>query len=172
MWFYAIRNRIKDWSLDLTNSISNKFLKQIPPRASNPISVYSTLAKWKFMGELDFADMYWQLKLRLETMHDKQQLQYLCIRTACGTLAYARAPIGLLGMDAVQEELTDKLLGDLVIDGKVAKVADNVYFGGETIEELHQVFEEIIQRCHCADLRIKPSKINLNIKHADILGLH
>ena len=150
----------------------NKFLKQIPPKASNPMTIYTSLAKWKFLGELDFTDMYWQLHLRLQTNHDKRQLQYLCIRTASGTLAYARAPIGLLGMDAVQEELTDKLLGDLVLKGAVAKVADNVYFGGSTLTELHEVFEEIVHRCQLSNLRLKPSKIFLNIKHADILGLH
>ena len=150
----------------------NKFLKQIPPKASNPMTIYTSLAKWKFLGELDFTDMYWQLHLRLQTNQDKRQLQYLCIRTASGTLAYARAPIGLLGMDAVQEELTDKLLGDLVLRGAVAKVADNVYFGGSTLAELHEVFEEIVHRCQLANLRLKPSKIFLNIKHADILGLH
>ena len=150
----------------------NKYLKQIPPKASNPMSVYTSLAGWKYLGELDFTDMYWQLHMRLTTNLDRKQLQYLCIRTACGTLAYARAPIGLLGMDAVQEELTDKLLGDLVIKGSVAKVADNVYFGGETLADLHIVFEEIVKRCHLANLRLKPSKVALNIKHADILGLH
>ena len=150
----------------------NKFLKQIPPKASNPMTVYTSLARWKFLGELDFTDMYWQLQVRLNTNLDKKQLQYLSIRTACGTLAYARAPMGLLGMDAVQEELTDKLLGDLVVKGLVAKVADNIYFGGASIADLHLVFEEIVSRCHLANLRLKPSKISLNIKQADILGLH
>ena len=150
----------------------NKFLKQIPPKASNPMTVYTSLARWNFLGELDFTDMYWQIQVRLFSNLDKKQLQYLSIRTACGTLAYARAPMGLLGMDAVQEELTDKLLGDLVVQGSVAKVADNIYFGGDTLADLHLVFEEIVSRCHLANLRLKPSKIFLNIKQADILGLH
>ena len=84
----------------------NKFLKQIPPKATNPMTLYTSIASWNYMGELDFSDMYWQLKMRLDTHQDKQQLQYLCIRTACGTLAYARAPMGLIGMDAVQESST------------------------------------------------------------------
>ena len=150
----------------------NKFLRQIPPKASNPMTLYTSIASWTYMGECDFTDMYWQIKLRMDTNQDKQQLQYLCIRTACGTLAYARAPMGLLGMDAIQEELTDKLLGDLVIKGSVAKVADNVYFGSDTLDGFLDVFHNIISRCNQANLRLKPSKIKLNIKHADILGLH
>ena len=150
----------------------NKFLKQIPPKATNPMTLYTSIASWNYMGELDFSDMYWQLKMRLDTHQDKQQLQYLCIRTACGTLAYARAPMGLIGMDAVQEELTDKLLGDLVVKGSVAKLADNVYFGSDSLDGLLDVFHDIVSRCHQANLRLKPSKIQLNIKHADILGLN
>ena len=34
------------------------------------------------------------------------------------------------------------------------------------------MFEEIVSRCHIANLQLKPSKIFLNIKQADILGLH
>ena len=79
------------------------------------------------MAELDFRDMYWQIKFNLDTMKDRKQLEFLCIRTIGGTLAYARGPNGLLGMDVYCEELTDKLLDDLVLQGKVAKIADNVY---------------------------------------------
>ena len=80
--------------------------------------------------------------------------------------------MGLIGMDTVQEELTDKLLGDLVIKGSVAKLADNVYFGSDSLDGLLDVFHDIVSRCHQANLRLKPSKIQLNIKHADILGLN
>ena len=75
-------------------------------------------------------------------------------------------------MDSVTDELTDKLLGDLVLERKVIKIADNVYFGGENIESMYETFHEIMKRCANANLRIKPSKIKLNIANADILGLH
>ena len=68
--------------------------------------------------------------------------------------------------------MADKLLGDLVITGKVAKVADNIYFGSNSLESFQDIFHDIISRCQKANLRLKPSKIKLNIKHADILGLH
>ena len=46
----------------------SKFLSQIPSKASDPMRIYSHLANWKYLGELDFADMYWQLIFKLETM--------------------------------------------------------------------------------------------------------
>ena len=80
--------------------------------------------------------------------------------------------MGLLGSDKHQDALTDKMFGDLVIKGKLCKIADNLYFGAQTIQELQVLFEEILTRCEKACVRIKPSKVKMNIKSAEILGLH
>ena len=89
-----------------------------------------------------------------------------------GTLTFARAPMGLLGMDVWQDELTDRVFGDLIEANSLIKIADNIYFGGNDVSDLHTTFEEIIKRIAHSDLRTKPSKIKLNIVAADILGLH
>ena len=123
-------------------------------------------------GEADFTDLYWQHLFQNESPRDKTKLGYLCIRTAIGTLCYARAPMGLLGMDTFQDELTDRMFGDLVLAGNVVKIADNLYFGGNTEEEFIKVFQMIISRCKEGNLRLKPKKIKLNVQSADILGLH
>ena len=94
--------------------------------------IYTHLANWKHLGELDFSDIYWQLNFDVENPQHKKQLEYLCIKTIFGTCAYCRRPMGLLGMDAIQEELTDRVFGDLVFGGKLVKQADKLYFGGET----------------------------------------
>ena len=80
--------------------------------------------------------------------------------------------MGLLGMDMYQDELTDKLLGDLVLSGHVVKLADNVYFGADSLQHFQQLFETIFHRCKAADLRLKPTKLKLNVQSADVLGLH
>ena len=150
----------------------NKFLKDPPGKVTKSEEIYSSLASWKVMGEMDFSYFYFQLPFRLDTAQDRSKISYLCIRTSMGTLAYSRAPMGLLGMDVWQDELTDRLFGDLVLAGRLVKLTDNIYFGGQTIEEMHHTFDEILRRCSEADLRIKPSKVKLNIVSADILGLH
>ena len=40
--------------------------------------------------------------------------------------------MGLLGMDVFQDKLTD-LFGVLVLAGKLCKIADNIYLGGNTL---------------------------------------
>ena len=76
------------------------------------------------MGEIDFSDFYHQLKFRMENPSEKKKIRYLRIRTAFGTLAFTRAPMGLLGMDVFQDELTDNIVGDLVLAGKVCKIGN------------------------------------------------
>ena len=64
------------------------------------------------------------------------------------------------------------VFGDLIEANSLIKIADNIYFGGNDVSDLHTTFEEIIKRIAHSDLRAKPSKIKLNIVAADILGLH
>ena len=79
--------------------------------------------------------------------------------------------MGLLGMDVFQDELTDHLFGDLMMAGKLCKIADNVYFGGDNLADLASIFKEVMSRIDQSDLCAKPSKIKIHINTADILGL-
>ena len=123
------------------------------------------------MAKLDFIDFYHKIKFKTDPVNDEKKLGYLCIRTAHETLAYTQSPMGLLSMDVFQDELTDCLFGDLVLSGKLCKIADNIYFGGDTVSDLSSIFLEIIKREHISNLHIKPNKIKIHIKSTDILGL-
>ena len=118
----------------------NKFLRDPPGKITKTDAVYTAISNWSIMGELDFSDFYFQIKFRMSSEREKDKLGYLCIRTALGTLCFCRATMGLLGMDTFQDELTDKLLGDLVLANKVVKIADNIYFGAPTMEEFTSLF--------------------------------
>ena len=124
------------------------------------------------MGELDFSDFYFQFKFRNVTDKDKSKLGHLCIRTATGTLVFTSAIMGLLGMDVYQDEITDKLLGDLVLSGNLVKMADNIYFGADSMQNFVDLFKLILTRIATANLRIKASKLKLKVQSAYILGLH
>ena len=87
-------------------------------------------------------------------------------------MCYARAAMGLLGSDKHQDQLTDKLFGDLKLRGNLCKIADNIYFGDDSLHNFQELFEEILARCDLADIRLKPAKLMLNVMSADVLGLH
>lgn len=102
----------------------------------------------------------------------RKKLGYLCIRTAHGTMTFTSAIMGLLGMDVFQDELTDKVFGDLVLGNHHVKMADDIYFDADTLHNFVKLFKTILDRIYSADLRIKLSKLKLNVQSADILGLN
>ena len=70
-----------------------------------------------------------------------------------------------------QDKLMDLLFGDLVLQGKLCKIMDNIYFGGDTLLDLSTIFKEVMTIIKQADQRVKPSKVKIHIKSANILGL-
>lgn len=51
-----------------------------------------------------------------------------------GVRVYARSAMGMPGSETALEELTCRVLGNLVQEGIVAKIADDLYCGGNTPE--------------------------------------
>ena len=51
--------------------------------------------------------------------------------------------MGLLGMDVFQDELTDRLFGDLVLSGKLCKIESNIYFRAETVSDLSAISKKL-----------------------------
>ena len=70
-------------------------------------------------------------------------MSYLCTQTDLGTLVYVRAPQGLPGISEYEEELTDTVFGDMVVQGKTVKQADNLYVEGSNTTEFIQNLEEV-----------------------------
>ena len=55
-----------------------------------------------------------------------------------GVRVYARSAMGMPGSEPALEELLCRVLGDLLEEGVVVKLADDIYCGGNTIAELQQ----------------------------------
>jgi hypothetical protein len=77
----------------------NKFLQSPLGQITKSESVYAGLPSSDYMCKLDFRDMYWQLRFDTLKPRSKKKIAYLCIKTSFGTMAYTRAPMGLLSMD-------------------------------------------------------------------------
>ena len=59
----------------------NKFLRDPPGKVTKSEQIYSSLAGWKVMGEMDFSDFYFQLPFKMDTTYEKNKIAYLCVRT-------------------------------------------------------------------------------------------
>lgn len=89
----------------------------------------STLCKYIIVS--DFTSVFHQIPL------SKQSLKYCGIITPYrGIRVYTRCAMGMPGTETAVEELMCRVLGDCLQDGYVAKLADDLYCGGQTVEEL------------------------------------
>ena len=59
--------------------------------------------------------------------------------------AYTRCEMGMPGSETALEELMCRVLGDLLQDGKVAKIANVFYCGGNSPEELLSNWHSVLQ---------------------------
>ena len=62
------------------------------------------------------------------------------------------------------------MLGDLVVNGGIAKIADDLYCGGETIDELLSVWESVLHRLCDANLKLRAIKTVVIPAKTAILG--
>ena len=66
--------------------------------------------------------------------------------------------MGMPGSESALEELLSRILGDLVAKGVIAKLADDLYVGGDTGLELLQNWEEVLYSLDSAGLRLTEPK--------------
>jgi hypothetical protein len=85
-------------------------------------------------------------------------------------LVYNVGCMGLPGVEVALEELTCLLLGEMVKERKVAKLADDLFVGGNTVQELRENFQRVLQKLMENDIRLSAAKTFIAPKTVNILG--
>ena len=78
--------------------------------------------------------------------------------------------MGMPGSETALEELMCRVLGDLLQDGIVAKLADDLYCGGNTPEELIRNWRRVLDALARCNLRLAASKTIVCPQSTTILG--
>ena len=142
-----------------------KYCKPAPSLMPNVDSTLRLIGQWKFIIKADLAKAYYQIPL------DKASQRFCGVVTPFrGMRVYQRSAMGMPGSESTLEELMCRLLGDLIADGKVTKIADDLYCGANSIEDLHKIWSQILQIFSDCDIRISPSKTVILPRSTTILG--
>ena len=127
--------------------------------------MFRTISEWKFIIKTDLKDAFYQIPLAKESMK------------WCGTITpfrglriYLVASQGLPGSSEWLEELLCLLFGEKVQEGWVAKVADDLYVGGMTIEQLFQNWSEVLEILFKNGMNLKGPKTVIVPTHTQLLG--
>ena len=87
-----------------------------------------------------------------------------------GVRGYVRSAMGMPGSETALEELMCRVLGNLLQEGIVVKLADDLYCGGKTPSELLENRKKVLQALYQCDLRLSASKTVVNPTSTTILG--
>ena len=101
-----------------------QYSKPQPSLMPNVDTVLREIGKWKYSVITDLLKSFYQIPLANSSMK--------CCGVATpfkGIRVYTRSAIGMPGSETCLEELMSRVLGDLIQEGCVAKIADDLYVG-------------------------------------------
>ena len=128
-------------------------------------SILRTIASWKFIVTSDLRDSFYQIPLERDSM------KWCATQTPYrGLRCYLVAAQGMPGSSETLEEVMCAVLGDLVQAGCVAKIADDLYVGGESVEQLISNWSMVLHSLDNNGLKLKAVKTLIAPLNAQILG--
>ena len=78
---------------------------------------------------------------------------------------------GMINSPATFQAMMNKILRDMINEGKVAAFVDNVLVGTETEEGHNEIVEEVLRRLEENDLYVKPKKYTQKVRKIGFLGV-
>ena len=142
-----------------------KYAKPQPSLMPDVDSTLRQIGQWKYIIVSDLSKAFYQIPLAEESM------KYCGVATPYkGVRVYTRCAMGMPGSETALEELLCKVLGDLLQEGCVARLADDLFCGGQTIPELFHNWRRILSQLHTCSLNLSASKTIIAPKSAMILG--
>ena len=108
-----------------------RYSKPQPSLMPDVDTTLRTIAPWRYMIKTDLTRAFYQIPL------SKSSLKYCGVATPFrGVRVYTRSAMGMPGSETALEEMMCRVLGDFIEEGFVAKLADDLYCGGDSPEAL------------------------------------
>ena len=108
-----------------------EYARPQPTINSNIEHALHQIGQFKEMIITDLKDSYFQIPLNPESS------KFLGVITPyTGTYVYRRSVMGLPGSEAALEELLSRIFGDLIREGKMVKIADDLFLGSQSVDDL------------------------------------
>jgi len=142
-----------------------RYSKPQPSLMPDINSTLRSIAQWKHIITTDLTKAFFQIPL------DRASMKFCGVATPFkGTRVYVRSAMGMPGSETALEEVMCRVLGELIQEGKVVKLADNLYCGGNNLDELYNNWEEVLKCLSRNNLHLSPAQTVINPKTVNILG--
>ena len=142
-----------------------RFCKPSPSLMPSVDGVLQDISRWRYLIVTDLKHAFYQIPL------SKSSMKYCGVCTPYkGIRVYTRAAMGMPGSETCLEELMSRVLGSYIQQGWVTKIADDLYVGGNTPEELLEHWTSILQSMHDNHLCLNAPKTIITPKTTTVLG--
>ena len=142
-----------------------QYAKPQPSLMPDVESTLRTIASWQYIITTDLTSAFYQTPL------DKDSMKYCGVaKPYKGIRVYTCSAMGMPGSETALEELMSRVLGDLLHEGVVTKLADDLYCGGDTPEAVLHNWKRVLQALSKCNLRLSAKKTSICPKNTSILG--
>ena len=142
-----------------------QFSKPQPALMTHVDQVLRNISSWKYIIVTDLKQAYYQIPLA------KASMKFCGIVTPFkGVRVYTRSAMGMPGSETALEELLSRVLGDFIMEGWCAKIADDLYIGGDTTEELLNHWSACLATFQKNNLGLNAPKTIISPVSTTILG--
>ena len=162
--------KLEDCTLEEIRFIScfNVLNDSIRPIASIS-SAYETITKFlsrhKFFIFADLLNSYFQIKI------DAQDWKHLGIMTPYRDLkVLTRLGQGLLNSDVILDQVLCRVLGDEISAGFCLAARDDLFVGGDSIDEVLENWDNILTKLEKANLKITARKVRVFLEDTEVFG--
>ena len=143
----------------------NDYLKNMPTSIVKPRDIFAQLGKWNYIIAMDLCSGFFQNHM------NQQDSEWLGITTPFGGLRYLkRSGQGLISQSEELDEMLFKVLGNEMKEGKLARIADDLYVGGRSPRDTADNYKQILQKLQTANIKISAAKTKVFLKSIDVLG--
>lgn len=162
---FLIRKPSGDYRLVTAFADVGRYSKPQPSLMPDVDSTLRNIARWKYVIVSDLTRAFYQIPL------SKASMKYCGVATPFrGVRVYTRSAMGMPGSETALEELMCRVLGDFLQDGFVTKIADDLYCGGDSPEELYTNWSKVLQALDNCNLRLSATKTIICPRSTTILG--
>ncbi|KAH3874557.1 hypothetical protein DPMN_037803 [Dreissena polymorpha] len=142
-----------------------RYSKPQPSLMPDVDTILRTIAPWKYLIVTDLTSAFYQIPL------SKDSMKYCGVVTPFkGVRVYTRTAMGMPGSETALEEVMCRVLGECLEDGIVAKLADDLYCGADTLSALFENWKRVLTALDKANLKLSPTKTIICPTTTTILG--
>ena len=142
-----------------------QYSKPQPSLMPNVNDTLRVIGQWKYLIKTDLSKAFYQIPL------NKDSMRFCGVSTPFrGVRVYTRCAMGMPGSETALEELMNRVVGHLVQEGVLAKIADDMYCGGDTPEETLATWSKVLECLADNNLGLSASKTIIFPKSTVTLG--